>query len=182
MALQRIFNRAFTKLAMFTALCGTLVSCGTVYELYAPPGANVHSSMPGKYENPDNYRVAALDRVNYVATKSFSTPSPRRGTLVLKTATADVEAGDVWTLTHRVKDRLIIFSETFQKRQVRRSPGESNYLYHLIIDADGHVNKGWFLLRDPKFVVLASERMTIMDTSIRDTDGWPAEPVFVLHK
>lgn len=179
---QHIFNRVVKKLAIAMVLCGALVSCGTVYQLYAPPGANVNSSLPGRYENPDNYRVAVPDQIKYVATKTFSTPSPRRGALVLKTVTVDVEAGDVWTLTHRVKDRLIIFSEAFQKRQVRLSPRESNYLYHLIIDVDGRVNKGWFLLRDPKYVVLASERMTIMDPSIRDTDGWPTEPVFVLQK
>ena len=60
--------------------------------------------------------------------------------------------------------------------------GKGNYLYSLLIDTDGRVNKGWLLLSDPKYVVLASERMTIMDPSIRDTDGWPEEPLFALQK
>lgn len=142
----------------------------------------MNSSMPGKFENPDRYKVAASDQTNYVATKSFSTPLPREGAWISKTPTVDIEAGETWTVTHRVKNRLIIFSEKFQMRQERVSPGKSNYLYSLIIDSDGRINKGWFLLRDPKYVVLASERMTIMDPSIRDTEGWPTEPVFALQK
>lgn len=158
------------------------ISCSAVYPLYAPPGSTVNSSRQDNFENPDKYRVSDAERKIYIATKTFSAPQPKRGASISKGALADVQAGDVWVVTHIVQGRLIIFSEQFQARQERVLSGKGNYLYSLIIDPDGRVNKGWFLLRDPKYVVLASERMTTMDPSIRDTEGWPTEPVFALQK
>ena len=52
-----IFNRVVSKLAIAMLAGAAMVSCGTVYELYAPPGATVHSPQIGNYENPDKYRV-----------------------------------------------------------------------------------------------------------------------------
>ena len=157
-----------------------LASCGSVYDLYAPVGANINSPRTGNYENPDKYRVLESERKIYVATKTFSPPKPRRETLTLNISMVDIEAGDVWVVTHRVQNRLVIFSTQYQARQERALSGRGNYLYSLLIDSDGRVNSGWFLLRDPRLVVLASERMTIMDPSIRATDGWPEEPVFAM--
>ena len=182
MALRNIFSLVVSKFVISVLPSVSLVSCGTVYELYAPPGANLNTSLQGKYENPDKYRVPDAERKTYIASKTFSPPQARRAAVNYGHAMADVQAGDVWVVTHRVQERLIIFSTQFQARQERALSGKGNYLYCLIIDPDGRINKGWFFLRDPKYVVLASERMTIMDPSIRDTDGWPTEPVFALQK
>ena len=176
-----IFNRVASKLAIAMLAGAAMVSCGTVYELYAPPGATVHPPQIGNYENPDKYRVPESERKTYVATKTFSPPRPREGSWTSKSAMADIEPGDVWSVTHRVQSRLVVFSVQYQARQKQLLAGKGNYLYSLLIDTDGRVNKGWLLLRDPKLVVLASERMTIMDPSIRDTDGWPSVPVFALN-
>lgn len=181
MASRHTFNRI---VGMLTAAIFALAmsSCATVYELYAPPGANVNPPIAGNYENPDKYRVAESERKTYVAIKTFNPPPPQRGASISNGPLSTIEVGDIWTVTHRVESRLVIFSQQYQARQERASPRQSNYLYHLYIDPDGRINKGWLLLRDPKYVVLASERMTVMDPSIRDTDGWPDEPVFLLQK
>lgn len=177
MVLLRIFNQVASKLAI--AMLGTsMISCGTVYELYAPPGATIHRPQSGNYENPDKYRVPESERKTYVSTKTFSPPLPRRGSFIYEGVLANIEVGDVWVVTHRVQGRLVIFSAQYQARQERILAGKGNYLYSLFIDTEGRVNKGWLLLRDPRLVVLASERMTIMDPSIRDTNGWPTEPLF----
>lgn len=182
MVSPHILNRVARRLATAMLAGAAMVSCGTVYELYAPPGATVHPPQRGNYENPDNYRVPVSDHVTYVATKTFSPPLPREGSWTSKSALADIKAGDVWSVTHRVQGRLVIFSVQYQARQKQVLAGKGNYLYSLLIDTDGRVNKGWLLLRDPRLVVLASERMTIMDPSIRDTNGWPTELVFALKE
>ena len=157
-----------------------LASCGSVYDLYAPVGANINSPRTGNYENPDKYRLPESERKIYVATKTFRPPKPRYETLTLNIPMVDIVAGDVWVVTHRVQNRLVIFSAQYQARQKRALSGRENYLFSLFIDSDGRVNKGWLLLRDPRLAVLASERMTIMDPSVSATDGWPEEPVFAM--
>ena len=178
MDLQLMYKPVVSKVILALVLSMCTISCGTVYELYAPPGATINPPQSGKYENPDVYLVPSQERKIYVATKAFSPPNPRRQALTLGIIMVDVEVGETWKVTHKIKDRLVIHSAQYQARQERSLSGKGNYLYCLLIAEDGRINKGWFLLRDPKIVVLASERMTIMDPSIRDTEGWPDFPVF----
>ena len=180
MALRHISMRVASQLIGAPLMLVLLASCGSVYDLYAPVGANINSPRTGNYENPDKYRVLESERKVYVATKTFSPPKPRNETLTLNIPMVDIEAGDVWVVTHRVQNRLVIFSAQYQARQERALSGRTNFLYSLFVDSDGRVNKGWLLLRDPSLVVLASERMKIMDPSVSATDGWPEEPVFAM--
>jgi predicted small lipoprotein YifL len=175
------FNRVAKRLVL-AMLIVAVASCGTIYELYAPPGATIHPPRTDNYENPDKYKVPESERRVFVALKSFSPPSPREGVWRSRYSMVDVLASEEWIVTHQINGRLVIFSAKYQARQERFVSGGTTYLYCLLIDPDGRVNKGWFLLRDPKYVVLASERMTIMDPSIRDTEGWPAESAFSLRK
>lgn len=180
MSLHHIFGRVASKYLILIFVVLSLVSCGAAYQLYAPPNATLHTALPGNYENPDLYRVTYIAR--YSSVLALKPPSPRYKNLNFREPMASIEPSDIWTVTHQINGRLIIFSQQYQARQEKVLSGKTNDLYSLLIDADGRVNKGWFLFKNPRIVVLKSERMEIMDPSIRDSDGWPDEPLFLLKK
>jgi len=98
------------------ALIG-LVSCGTVYELYAPPNSTIHRGIEGNYENPDRYLIPESARKTYVATKAFEAPSPREQAWISRISMADIGVGETWITTHRIGNRFVIFSSKYQARQ-----------------------------------------------------------------
>lgn len=94
----------------------------------------------------------------------------------------DILPADVWIVTHRVGERLVIYSESYQARQGKYLSGRddfvSPYLYHLFIDSRGRVDRGWLILKNPKTVAFASNRYVLIDPKQRETPGWPDEPLF----
>ena len=104
----------------------------------------------------------------------------------------DILPEDVWRVTHRVGNRLLIYSEEYQERECRRvterakrfggmgSAGRIDRngkchslpaLYHIFINEEGEVVGGWTLLNNRNHrVVLEPES---------PNDGWGPQPLFV---
>ncbi len=167
--------RVVKELATLSFAVLSLGGCSSVYELYAPPGANFNPPRQGLYEDPDKYKVSSSENIRYRTKSTFSPPRWRYGNMVSSTEMPDILPSDIWVVTHRFRDRLIIYSATYQARQT----ANTSYQYHLFIDSSGRVNSGWLLLHNPKAVLLARDRFTIMDPKQSETDGWPDEILFV---
>jgi hypothetical protein len=170
---------AVNLLVIITAMAGA--GCGSIYELYAPPGANVNAPRTG-YENPDRYKVSSSEYPQYRANRPFAPPPPREGNWTSRTGMVEILPSDTWIVTHRVGDRLAIYSESYQARQRKFLSGKDSfvgpYLYHLLIDASGRINRGWLVLKNPQVVVADSDRYENMDPALRASEGWPDEPLF----
>jgi hypothetical protein len=162
-------------------LAAASAACGTVYELYAPPGAIVNPPRTD-YENPDRFKVTSSAYPLYRAKQSFAPPVPREGNWTSRTGMVEIFPSDIWVVTHRVGDRLVIYSETYQARQRKFLSGKDGfvgpYLYHLLVEPDGRVNRGWFILRNPQIVVATRDRYINLNLELRSTVGWPNEPLF----
>ena len=167
------------------ALIG-LVSCGTVYELYAPPNSTIHRGIEGnsrvpperQFVLPDDYRYDPMPPIIFRATKEIDPPepwylgkkSPRPMSTILKS--------DTWRVTHRIDSKFLIYSDSFQSRQKKlRQKFGSPYLFHIYIDANG-VASGWALLLDRKIVVSKNERKTILHPRANEGGDWPTVPLF----
>jgi hypothetical protein len=94
----------------------------------------------------------------------------------------DILPSDTWHVTHRIGDRLVIYSESYQARQRKSVSGRESfigpYLYHLFVDASGRVNRGWLVLKNPQVVVGSADRQVIINPQLRVSAGWPEEPLF----
>ena len=89
----------------------------------------------------------------------------------------DILPTDEWVVRHTVGDLLVISSDAYDARQreaLRRiGPGaDSNYIHGIFITADGRVAGGWMLLKNPRSVILASERRTYLAPSPWGNKGW----------
>lgn len=111
----------------------------------------------------------------------------------------DIFPDDVWQVTHRIGDRLLIYSEEYEDRECRRvterakrtgAAGDAGridpngkchslrHLYHIFINQQGEVSGGWKLLKNPELVVFASDRRLVLEPSA-PTEGWGPQPLFV---
>jgi hypothetical protein len=189
-----ILVRASSRYWLFLFFVCASVGCGSTNVLYTQGQAPI--AIPpreGNYENPDNYRVDSAAFPSYVAKHDFSPPMPRRGSSISKSSNVEILTTDTWRVTHKVADKLLVFSDTYQDRQCDhllesgkvagafKSPlgGKcgADYLYGLYISSDGNVI-GWMLLRNPKTVALSKDRYTVMEPSLREGSGWPDQPLF----
>ena len=111
----------------------------------------------------------------------------------------DILPDDVWQVTHRVGDRLLIYSEAYEERECRRvtehakrygAAGDAGRmdrngkchwlldLYHVFINQQGDVAGGWKLLRNPERVVFSSDRRVLLEPD-GAAEGWGPQPLFV---
>ncbi|HET8941108.1 MAG TPA: hypothetical protein VFN13_03890 [Rudaea sp.] len=184
--------------ALLLGFAGVTAGCGSTDVLYTRDHSPV--ALPprvGHYENPDNYRVDPSAYPRYAAKYNFAPPKPREGTWTAKVTNTEILVTDIWHVTHKVGDRLIAFSDAYQKRQCDwiltfgklagafkepfGGPCIANYLYSLYVFPDGRID-GWMLLDNPGRVALSKDRYTVMDPALREGPGWPEQPLFeALH-
>lgn len=149
-------------------------------------------SRPGNYENPDNYRVNSSEYPSYAAKYNFSPPKPHDGKWVSRTNDVKILTTDIWQVTHKIGDTLILFSKSYQDRQcdylltLGRNSGafksplgggcNADNLYEIYASPDGRVI-GWLLLNNtaPSW---SKERYTIMAPASRESLGWPKQSLF----
>ena len=173
--------RAARELAALSLAVFCLSGCSNVYELYAPAGSQIIHAT-GKYEDPEQYRVKSDLYPRYHSKRSFTPPPPHLGSWISREGMADILPSDIWIVTHRIDDRLAIYSESYQSRQRKFLSGKENFigpdLYHLLIDINNLTNHGWLVLRNPRVVIATSDRYEKMDPKLRESEGWPDESVF----
>jgi hypothetical protein len=106
---------------------------------------------------------------------------------------------DVWQVTHRIGERLLIYSQDYEERECRRITERAKrvglegdagridrngkchwlrHLYHVFINAQGDVVGGWKLLYNPEVVVFASDRRVLLEAE-GSTEGWGPQPLFL---
>lgn len=193
MPTQTIWLRASRCNGLLLVAC-MFAGCSSTNVYYAAGQAPVTiPAREGNYENPDNYRVATDDYPSYIAKYTFDSPPPRQGTFVSKIPNIEILPMEIWRVTHKVGNKLLIFSDAYQDRQCNHlleygtSSGafkdllsrrcSADYLYHLIVFPDGRVD-GWMLLRNPAGVAFSKDRYTLMDPGLRAGPGWPDQPLF----
>lgn len=131
-----------------------------------------------QYVLPDDYRYDPIPPIVFRAKIEIDPPEPWYLGKRLPRAMASILKSDTWRVTHRIDSKFLIYSESFQARQVKlRQKFGSPYQFHLYIDANG-VASGWATLLDRKIVVLKSERMTILHPRANEGGDWPTDPLF----
>lgn len=174
----------------------TVTACGTAYELFAPPGANINPPKQG-YEDPDGYRVDSSSYPSYAANRDYSPPRPRYAESTSRTQAVEIKQTDLWRVTHRVGALLVVYSDRYQQRQCEyllsqgksmgalRTPFggvcQADYLYHLLITPEGRA-KGWFRLHSPERVIFSRDRYVVMDPASRMSLDWPEEVLFTIFR
>lgn len=141
-----IKRRAVSLLA-YVAVGASVAGCSTLYTLYAPPGAVVNPPSRFVYENPDDFRVDAARYPQYRAKRAFHPPSFWLGDRPSREKMVNIELSDVWHVTHEYHGYLLVFSPSFQERQIKRrreakEVGHGPDLFHLMVQPDGRV-VGW---------------------------------------
>lgn len=185
--------RAISSFGLLLAFAYAATGCSEGPYVYT----RAHGLVPlppreGNYENPDKYKVVPSTYPTYVVKYNYAPPRPREGTWTAKVNSTRILTSDVWHVTHKVGNRLIVFSNAYQKRQCDwlltfgklagafkepfGGPCIANYLYSLYIFPDGRVD-GWMLLDNPNRVALSKDRYTIMDPALREGSGWPEKPL-----
>lgn len=176
-----------SQLLRNTLVCSllSLAACQTPF--FQPGGLVVMQSSIG-YEDPDKYLVDSQSYPHYYAKEDFEPPKWRSGPIT-GSSMATIEPTDVWVVTHRVKEYLLIYSGDYQDRQCRRlnqlahvgyirSDGchGSDYLYHIVIRPSG-VAVGWMLLHNPERVLFKRDRYIDMNIDqVRNNGGWDEHP------
>lgn len=95
---------------------------------------------------------------------------------------ADILPTDRWNVTYKWMDYYLITSESFIERQcefynecnrgVFNKKPQPYYLHAIYINKDGKVSGGWKLLKNPKNVLLSSDRKTYFNPSEDRNIGW----------
>lgn len=170
-------SRVVRKLAACITAFSALVACGPVYNLYAPPGATIHSSLGRNYSHPDEFLYKGMPTISFRAKQDFRPPEPWYLGRKQSRPMADILASDQWVVTHRIGSEYLAYSESFQSRQAKlRDKFGAPYLFYLVIDGSGTVS-GWQTLLDPK-IVSKSERMTVMSVDAIRGGDWSVAPAF----
>jgi len=173
---------------IFGVCCVGTAGC---YEVLPPPHVKTVAAPDElRLINPDEFRVNSDSYPEYVAVSRVEEPPA-----VFRYRTAPIEPTDSWRVTHRIGERLLIYSEQYEQRQCQyeitqaTAPGDvgridrhgqcrsAPYLYYLFITADGEV-RGWKLLKNPQRVVLARDRRLSPDAEEGTSDGWGRQPLF----
>lgn len=158
-----------------------VAGCGSLYELYAVPGTTVNPPLTG-YQDPDRYKVEPSAYPRFRAKREFMPPAPRLGEFTFSTKMVAITPADIWTVTHRAGERLVVYSNSYQERLRKNAPPREEivgpYLFHLFIAPDGTVDRGWLLLRNPKTFIFANDRHVPIDPVLSASSGWPQEPLF----
>lgn len=185
---------AISSIALLLTFVGATAGCGSTDYLYVKGHAPIPIPPRSRnYENPDKYLVKSVGYPTYVAKYDFAPPKPRDRNWVSSTSNVEILTTDVWHVTHKFGNRLLIFSNTYQDRQCNylvslgRAHGAfksllggrcvADNLYELYISGAGKVI-GWMFLKDPEKVAFSKDRYTIMDPARRKGPGWPKQPLF----
>jgi len=157
----------------------------------APRGALEYGSGSTPVD-PDELRVASNSYPKYRVSEPVTPPRWRYDFDASKesdTPMLDILPSDEWLVTHRFQNLYLIQSESYTDRQchflAKMGPGnygghvglfsskcQSNSLYAIFIRADGQVSGGWKLLKNPKIVILRSDRRTHFVPSPERNKGW----------
>ena len=150
-------------------LLATLTGC---YEPFMASGQGVqvvHESADS--EDPDQYKVIS-NSYPTLHTKSDFFPVPSKlGRM------PEIKSSDNWHVTHKFKDKILIYSEEYQLRyweniggSSREAPGST--LFHIWINSSGQP-EGWQILKNPEFVVFHRDRYVIFKPEKIESYEWP---------
>jgi len=141
--------------------------------------------------NPDKFRVDTSRYPAFRIENDINPPDSDECSYgkCVKLPHVPILRGDKWQVTHVFKDRYIIESESYSKRQCNYLAKKKVwgfggmlgyctgvYDFGIYITADGIVSGGWALL--PGSRKLFSERQTYLNPDSRYNDGWPSGVVF----
>jgi hypothetical protein len=140
-----------------------------------PPGADGSSVSP---VDPEAVRVDSSKFARYRVKSLVSPPrwvSEYNPEFNSGYPMADILPSDEWLVRHEAGNLLLVISESYNRRQCQAQATykfSTCYLYTIFLTKEGVVSGGWKLLRDPKYVVLSSERHTFMTPSPWGNRGW----------
>lgn len=161
----------------------------------APPGVKI-AAPPTNVEDPDKYRVDSASYPTFRVKERFEPPRWKAGAGESKYPMVPIDPTDIWTVTHRVGEVLLIYSDAYNDRQCRLlaqlephgiAGGQLGFggktchagrLYHISITADGKVQGGWKLMYNPKRFGFARDRYINMQIDPSMANGWGSQPLF----
>lgn len=167
------------------------------FPVIPPPGATL-AALPANIENPDAYRVDSAIYPTFKVKQRFDPPRWRSPGVESKYPMISIEPTDIWKVTHKVGDVLLIYSDTYNDRQCRllvkygRGAGgsipvwgskcHSHYLYHIPVSHDGTVRNGgdggWKLLYNPEKFIFSRDRYINMQIDPTTPPDWGPQPLF----
>lgn len=137
------------------------------------------------FENSEAYRVDSKDFSSYRSMSPIATTPlvSVKGT-VIHELREGIKTTDIWKVTHAYKGYYYVFSNEYQTRQaelIKRTytwnVPANYYLDHLIIENSGTVI-GWISFKNPKSVLLPSDRAIVMDPEYWKNPEWQDLPKF----
>ena len=94
----------------------------------------------------------------------------------------DILPTDKWNVTYKWMNYFLITSDAFIERQcefdsncnrgVFNKKPQPYYFYAIYVNKDGKVSGGWKLLKNPKLVLLSSDRRTYFNPTEERNLGW----------
>lgn len=136
-----------------------------------PPGATGASAVP---VDPEAVRVGSKQYPKFHLASKISPPnwvSPYNPKVQFPMV--DILPSDTWTVRHFIGGLFIITSETYDTREkVAAGKFGGDYINGIFITPEGHVSGGWICFKNPKKVILASDRKTYLVPSPSQDNGW----------
>ena len=175
--------------------CGGIVAVAlSLNGCIHPPGVDVVTPGSTGYVNPDDFRVNSDAYPSYRAVRRVGDiDAPRSPNFAFRLA--PIEVTDVWRVTHRIGDRLLIYSTDYENREcvllqrtaIGLDKGGRGFfdsrciphrLFEIFIRADGTVAGGWQTLYNSERVIFASDRL-IRFNPPNNVEDWGLQPLFV---
>lgn len=157
-----------------------------------PPKGSVASGSGPEPVNPDHYIVSANNYPTYQVKNELGPPKAEACMLggCIKIRHTKILPSDMWYVTHKVENRYVIQSESYNERQCRYLDRNNSYGgwvnlfgkclrphdFAIYISPDGVVSGGWELLPGP--LKVGKERYMYLNYSNEKNKGWSKGVIF----